>query len=784
MFHVGLQSKRYFLYTSSTLAIVAASFLLNTPAHADDKDKIETKDQIETVVVTGTRFEVSAAPAKASLETMQPQTIINRDYIEDFVAPQSDYVSILAIVPSMTGTDVNGPGLSDGNVKNTLRGLPDGQYGMTYDNIPFGDTNGPSHHSVSYFPAPIIGSILVDRGPGNAGTLGAATYGGMIKLFSDTLSNDGGFKGSYSYGSFNTTLLNANAQSGAFGGSDSSHVMANIYFASADGALTLNDVKHTNFTLKADHNFGDKWKVTLFGTYNYLKEHLNDSNGATPAQINAYGKNFALQATDPKLPDYWAYNWTTKRTDMEYIRVQGDITDSLKIDDTAYSYFYTNHTFSARNILQTATDILADTGQGFGGKLAPIVNGVAQPNDVPGYKKLNRFRVWGDIMRASQDFDAGFLTGQLRAGIWWEGQITQRLRYDYDSTLCYNMGIDPWNQSVDSSACYDSSLAAVKTAVRTSKGFAEFEEHTSWYQYEPFAELELHPFDGLTVTPGVKYINWLHKTNSVVEPKLLKPLNAEFTTTRTLPFVEANYKITPSWSVYAQYAQGIYVPDISAFEQSKTVDQFPAAETTTNYQLGTVFYADNFTFDADVYLIPIDNNYVAQSCALTGGLSADTCFVNTGRAKYEGIEGEGTYAFDKGGMLEGLSVFVNGSIMYAKSNGLWLKQAPTFTAGGGLMYKHNGWKFSLIDKTVGSQYADNTENQNYKIGSYSNIDASVGYSYGYWEFTLSLNNVLNSRKKVSITENDKVYQTNRLNSTDQYFYQAPQSVLGTFKVHF
>ena len=56
----------------------------------------------------------------------------------------------------MTGMDTNGPGLSDGGVKNTMRGIPDGSYGMTWDGIPFGDSNGPSHHSESYFPSSTI----------------------------------------------------------------------------------------------------------------------------------------------------------------------------------------------------------------------------------------------------------------------------------------------------------------------------------------------------------------------------------------------------------------------------------------------------------------------------------------------------------------------------------------------------------------------------------------------------------------------------------------------------
>src|SRR5580765_338991 len=76
---------------------------------------------IETVVVTGTAFDPESAPAKARLETTEPQTIINRSYIEDSVSETTDYTTILAIAPGMTGFDTNGPGLSDGGVKNTMR---------------------------------------------------------------------------------------------------------------------------------------------------------------------------------------------------------------------------------------------------------------------------------------------------------------------------------------------------------------------------------------------------------------------------------------------------------------------------------------------------------------------------------------------------------------------------------------------------------------------------------------------------------------------------------------
>jgi iron complex outermembrane receptor protein len=787
--------KTHFLAATSVFALLSAiapvsAQTAQTAAAAPQTAAtapVKIDDAIETIVVTGTKFDADAAPAKASLDTAQPQTIINRSYIEDFAPPAADYVTILQIAPSLTGTDTNGPGLSDGGVKNTMRGLPDGQYGMSYDGIPFGDTNGPSHHSLSYFPGSTIGSVLVDRGPGNAGTLGAATYGGTVKLFSDVLGDDMHAKGTFSYGSFNTRVISGNIQSGALGGDDNAtRIMVNLQDTASDGALSFQDLEQKNALIKISHDFGSDWKVTLFGTYNYLNQHLNDSAGSTPAQIAAYGKDFALQNTDPNLSTYVEYNWVNKKTDMDYARIQGTIIDGLKLDDTLYTYFYLNHTFSATSTLQTATDIANGTTQGQGGSKVPIVGGVKQPaTDVPGYTKVNAFRVWGNILRLSDDYQIGSVYGQVRAGAWYESNKTWRGRYDFDRSLCYRQNVDPF-AIANTASCADSQLVASGKAIKLPNGFAEYDEHSAWYQYQPFLEVDIKPTEDLTITPGVKYINWIHKTNGL-EQKLIQFYKGEYTTEKTLPFVEVNYKITPTWSIYAQYAKGVYVPDIGSFENSSgPITTYPEAQTTTNYQIGTVFYADSFTFDADLYDIPVNNNISYVPCTTIGGAVGQTCAVNTGKALYKGVEGEATYAFEKGtgGFFDGLSAFVNGSVMYAKSNGVTLKQAPGWTFAGGLMYKHDGWKFSVIDKSIGSQYSDNAENQNYKVASYSNVSLTAGYTFSFVELSLSLDNLLDSRKAVAITENDKTFQTNRLNSTDQYYYQAPRSIMGTIKVHY
>ena len=76
---------------------------------------------------------------------------------------------------------------------------------------------------------------------------------------------------------------------------------------------------------------------------------MNDNNGDTPAQITAFGENFALQSTNPNLGTYQLYNPEHKKTDMDYLRLQGKIGD-ISIDDTGYTYAYVNKTISSTTI--------------------------------------------------------------------------------------------------------------------------------------------------------------------------------------------------------------------------------------------------------------------------------------------------------------------------------------------------------------------------------------------------------------------------------------------------
>jgi iron complex outermembrane receptor protein len=604
-------------------------------------------------------------------------------------------------------------------------------------------------------------------------------------MFSEVLSPEQHITATGTYGSFNTSLFNANYQSGDFDiGGTNTRALLNFQDVNSDGYLTLQTTARQNMLAKVQNEFAPGWTVTVFANYNGLFQHLNDKNGATAAQINAFGENFALQNTNPNEATYQAYNFVSKKTDMDYVRVQGDFA-GFTLDDTAYTYAYVNKTVSATNIQQTAADIAAGVTEGNG----TIVNGVKN-KDVPGYTKKNAYRVWGNILRLSRDFDFGWLTGQVRTGLWWENAATQRARFDFDIQKCVAAGCDPWHDETFA----DSTLAGKSPtkAAAYDGGFAEYNEHSSWNQYQPFVEVELHPLTDLTVTPGFKYVNWEHDVNAQLEQKTspVVPYSGSFTTTRSLPFLMANYKLEQNWSAYAQYAQGIYIPDIGAFENATPLSAAaaPKAETTTNYQVGTVYYADNFTFDGDLYYIGVNNNIVFQSCTTApfNGPIGETCALNTGTATYKGIEGEATYAFNDStfdGMLDGLVLFANGSVNSSKTGGKWVLQAPMWTEASGIVYKADIFKVSLINKLVGQQYSDTSNSQFYKLGAYDNVDLKTSVTVGNFELGLGLYNLFNERNLLAVGINDKgpiggtnVHDlTDRGASLDQYYFQPSRS---------
>jgi iron complex outermembrane receptor protein len=728
-----------------------------------DPENADYGRQVEELVVTGSSAVMTVAPTKASLEAVEPQSIIDRKAIDQFIPSTADYTQIVNLAPSVSGTSFNGPGL--GEAKTTLRGFKDGEYNITYDGIPWGDANGPTHHSTSFFPSSTIGAVVVDRGPGQASQLGVASFGGSINLFSPEVSEDMGGSQSATHGSWNTWMSVTKLSSGKIAQLNDARVLLNFQELTTDGYLSHSGAKAYNQLVRAVFPLWENWDLTVLGTWNYTKVYTNDNSGATLLQTQLFGKNFGL-SKDPATPTYFKYNVVTKHTYFNYAKLAGAITPSLKLENTLYSYYYKNDTESALDPTLSPTDIANKTGlqitQVPGGK--PVVNG-----HIPGYTKLNVYKIYGDILHLDQDL----AFGKIKAGFWWEKADTgPRARFDYDATL----GRGPNGYTVD----YRQKVVAGVPQ------FLEYLQNSGWKQYEPFVDFEWRVTPQLTVTPGIKYVSEKLSVDADVNQSSRQPFHGSKTFKKTLYFLTANYKVQENLAVYAQYATGFLLPDISATQKVAPNLNDLSPQESTNYQAGLVYHGSKITLDADAYYIEFTNKLQSATIPLaTGG--SETQFFNLGGATYKGVEGSVTFA-----ATDNVFLFANGSINSAKAEGAnttrggvpivvaggkQIAGAPKSTAAIGGLYQDDNWSISLVDKYTGEQWGAEGEPAAYHIPGYHSADLSVVYRIDRYRFEAAIYNLFDSKKFTSIKPGKTV-------PYDQYYFQPERNFQVSAKVNF
>jgi len=769
------------------LLATALSPLLAVPAFAAavipaETDTAERADR-DAIIVTATKVN-EATPITSSLRTTEPQSIVNRAVIQNVVQATSDYNDVILLTPSASGTtNGNGPGLSESKI--VLRGFKDGQYNITFDGVPFGDSNDPTHHSTSYFPNGTYERIIIDRGPGNATQLGQANYGGNVNIQSRALTNDPHAQFEATYGSYNTQLYRGTLQTGVIPALGNAAAVFVAEHKTTEGALSNSPLRADNIFGKIALPIGEKAVLTLEGSYNDNFYNQNDNNGVTLDQIARYGKRFAL--TDPARPPldgnpYFQtrkdWNWTHKQTDFEIVRLQVDLTEHLHFDSKLYTYYYNNFTLSATDITtpgatqSTQLTVVPGTGANKG----TLIGGPKTVGDIPGYTKLNQYRTWGNITQVDYDFSLGSVTGLLKGGIWYESSASHRLRYDYDLTLStirngeLVSGVSNYREKSVGQTGFDASGKPVTGPLLQLNGQpvplnVAYDEYSGWDQYQPFAQLDLKPFDGLTISPGIKYVNF---TRTILAPIASQSsrigVNSSTTNTKTLPFATVNYAIRNNWSVYAQYAQGFLIPALSSLEVSNPSPISPKAAKSVNYQAGTVYAGEYLNIDFDGYYITVSdtllcNTPVVGICANTGNPS-----------KYKGVEAQVSYNFGFG-----LTLLANGSLNDSKTTDAvlgtkWIPQAPDYTATLGALYNLHGIKLSYVHKFIGRQFADS--NESVPIKAYSIGTASVGYQWKFVTARVAVYNVFDSTPITSIS------------GGSQYFFQPPRSYQATLGVSF
>lgn len=766
----------------------------NQAGQANDRQSLTSSD----IIVIGSQA-AQVAPITASLTTTQPQAAVSRAYIENSVAASADFNQLIAITPgvSITGTG-NGVGFSES--KAVIRGFQDGEYNVTYDSIPFADTNNPTHHSTAFFPSNAIETVVVDRGPGNASQLGQATFGGNVNMYSRAVKDEMGGQVEGILGNWNTFIGRAEFQSGKIAKLNDAQLVLTGQFLRSDGALTFSPVNSKNVFAKLVVPIGSS-TLTIMSTYNRNFYYQSDSakgavcgravdasgaaltqltgeNCTATSDIGIYGKNFGLTA-NPKLPSYYLYNRTDKTTDFSYIRLQSTLAQGLSMDNRVYMYAYTNNTFSGN----TGTVVT-----GFNTSKTPITT-ITAPGDVLGYDKGNKYRTIGYIGQINYEFSMG----KVRVGGWYEHASTDRRRLDLDMTT----GGISYNEKFNNGTASTSTLPSIALAN------VNYLQHSGWNQYQLFAEFEFRPVETLSITPGVKYVHFTRSIDALVnQDSLRSPIKSEGTWTKTLPFATINWAVTPSFATYAQYAQGMYVPDLSSFytpfvsasDQATQASSLAklAPQTTTNYQIGGVWHGQKVSIDADAYLIDVNNKIASDPTIGTVGGAPSGTLVNIGRVRYKGVEGQVSYM-----PITGLTLFVNGSYNEAKNraNNAQISKTPFYTAALGAFYSRDGFRVSFTQKFTGASYASEYSGlvgeRLYRIAAYSMGDFAISQDIGRnFRIGMTVNNVFNSRAISSIstsstgaTKNAAGLQTG-YGTSDEFSFLPPRSALVSVRVKF
>jgi len=705
-------------------------------ANSEMADKTIRLTEVE--VNEGRASALTQAPTDAKLDIAEPQSVISAQIINNTMAPTDDYASIANIAPSIVNIETEGPGLSESKML-SMRGFQDGQFNVTYDGIPFGDANGETHHTTSYFPAKVLGGEDIERGPGTAADIGENTFGGTIGLLSKDPRTDQATVLTFSDGSWNTFLGNVEVNSGLIPKLNDASVVMTYQYMSSDGYRTFSYLQRNTYYLKYIQPIGKNTTVTIVGNYNDIK--FNNPGAATLAQIAQFGRNYGLDANpfDPN-NNYYPYNYQQKQADFEYIGIKSKLGE-LNIEDKAYTYAYNNDSHENSVDPTAGGSVTKYPGAGYSGPAYVNDSGNTLPNtgagqtkasgilnnDDPGGRiKVNSYRAIGNYFSIANGEGTSL---EEKFGIWNEYTVADRYAYLLDYSPAY-AAANPQDSYF---------FGYIDTA--NTKG-STFQPGYQWYMhvynktFQPYVDLIWKPFKNLTIEAGVKDSNFTIDLEAPVNQGTEQPDFSNYTYTNFEPHLSVNLAITQNWSAYVQVAEGMAYPIVTD-EENVPQDPLDIAKTgtsyspqnlkeekTMNYQVGTVYKTDRFNADADVYLINIDQ---LVSSVADPNDSTNTLFFQSKGAWMSGVEAEGT--FYVGG---GLSVYANGSLnraVYKTDPGVphfnvaslgafGANGVPNSTASVGAIFNRSGWFASIENKYVGSYVIYSSALVNPDLGLY------------------------------------------------------------------
>jgi iron complex outermembrane receptor protein len=658
-----------FLLSSSAILLAASPALAQTVP-------------LETITVTGARGSDTAAiaPSVTPLDAVQPTSVISGDFIAKNFAPTTNYDEAIKFTPSTFDVAPNGPGLAESQAL-SIRGFQDGQFNVTFDGIPWQDSNDFTHHSTSYFMAHDLGQITVDRGPGTAATIGDATFGGTIYMLSKAPSEDMAINPYASYGSFNTALLGLQFDSGTINQTGGTRLSIDVEDAHSGGYLTNEAQDRQNIFAKLVQPLDSNTTLAFVLMVNHI--HQGISLGATATEISTLGPNWGL-SNDPTQQNFSGYNLDHITTDFEYMDLASTFGAGWTFDTKVYTYGYFHRGLNGE-------DPNADPAFSFPSQVVLTPGGTPQAG-IPGQLLQNDYRSVGTITRVTKSLPFG----DLKFGIWYDNQHNSRALTEVDMSDGLAPNFDPGNGG-------GAPVIAPGTPGISREGGIDRLLTQTLQTVQPYVQMDWNVTDALTVSPGVRYSWFQRSVNAPVDINGTLYSMYNNTYDSVLPSIEAHYTIMDGWTAYAQAAKGFLAPNEKNFNFNAPGQSNFTPENTWNYQIGSSAQLDDLVVSADGYYIDFSNFYKQET------IGGQTGPVSLGGVHYYGLEGELTYTI--GG---GFSAYTSGSLNYAKQTNVnnyqtpngWISGTPEDTWVVGGIFSRDGFYASLLGKYTGARPGD------------------------------------------------------------------------------
>ncbi|WP_373522000.1 TonB-dependent receptor [Aquiflexum sp.] len=617
-----------------------------------------------------------------------------------------DLPILLNFTPSVVSYSDAGAGVGYTGMR--IRGSDQSRINVTVNGIPINDAES---HGVFWVNMPDFASsvdnIQIQRGVGSS-TNGAATFGASLNIQTDTRQDEAFAEIDNSFGSFNTIRNMVKVGTGLI--NDHWAFDARVSQISSDGFI--------------DRASSDLKSYFLSGGY-YGEKHVLKVNMFAGAEVT-----------------YQAWEGVPENL-LQTNRTFNPYTYDNQVDDYKQNHYQLIYTGTYNQNWKTNAALHYTYGRGFFEQFRPNdrLSRYALPPVEIGETTISRMdiirRRWLDNDFYGGVFSVNYISddGKLDAVIGGGAN-----RYDGD-----HFGEIIWMQYAGNTNIRDRYYDNV--AVKDD--------------FNLFAKATYEVSNGLFLY-GDLQTRWIDYTFQGINNDL-RDISGETSFSFFNPKFGFNYQSAEGKSWYASYAVANREPVRRDFTDSPIVDRAPKPENMQNIEAGYKRQASTFSYSANLYYM----NYRDQ-LVLTGQLNDVGAYVrdNVADSYRLGIELDGAYRvsqkFTIGGNLAlsrnkiaefleyiddyAAPEFQQEVITHTDSD---IAFSPNIVAAAILDFRPiKNLEFSLLNKYVGDQFMDNTQNDNRKLNAFLTNDIRLNYSLRprfvkNLEFTVMINNIFN-----------------------------------------